>query len=154
MLNRVFLIGRLARDPDLRYTPSGIPVTRFSLAVDRPKRPDGTRGEADFIDIVAWRQRAEFASNYLAKGRQVLVEGRLQVRSFVGQDGVKRRIAEVQADNFAFVGPRPVERGAEAPAEEFPAVSQEPESPQSLEEFGGPMETEPAPEAGDPFSQC
>lgn len=145
MLNKVFLIGRLTRDPDLRYTPSGVQVARFSLAVDRPfKKQDGTR-ETDFIDIVAWRQRAEFASNYLKKGKQILVEGALQVRSFVGQDGVKRRVAEVQAENFSFVGPPSGERPAETPSEEPPTFGPE--------EFGGPGTDLPA-DSGDPFSQC
>lgn len=147
MLNKVFLIGRLTQDPDMRYTPSGVAVARFSLAVDRPyKKQDGSR-DTDFIDIVAWRQRAEFASNYLSKGRQVLVEGRLQVRSFVGQDGVRRRVSEVQVDNFGFLGP-PGERGAGAPTEEPP-----PAAP-GMDDFSGPGGPDAPPDSGDPFSQC
>lgn len=99
MLNRVILIGRLTRDPELRYTPNGVPVCSFSLAIDRTySNPQGER-ETDFIDIVAWRQAAEFAANYLGKGRLVAVEGRLQIRNWVAQDGQKRRSAEVVADN-------------------------------------------------------
>jgi single-strand DNA-binding protein len=101
MLNRVVLIGRLGRDPELRYTPSGIPVCQFAIAVDRPMAPNaqGER-ETDWIDIVAWRQNAEFAANYLGKGRLVAVEGRLQIRSWTAQDGTKRKAAEVVADRI------------------------------------------------------
>jgi single-strand DNA-binding protein len=101
MLNRVVLIGRLGRDPELRYTPSGIPVTSFSIAVDRRAAPNaqGER-ETDWIDIVAWRQTAEFAANYLSKGRLVAVDGRLQIRSWTAQDGTKRKSAEVVAEDL------------------------------------------------------
>jgi len=100
MLNRVILIGRLATEPELKYTPSGVAVTSFRLAVNRRfKNAQGER-EADFIDIVAWRQTAEFAANYLGKGRLVAVEGSLQIRSYQAQDGTKRRVAEVVADNL------------------------------------------------------
>ena len=101
MLNRVVLIGRLGRDPELRYTPSGIPVSSFSIAVDRPMAANaqGER-ETDWIDIVAWRQTAEFAANYLGKGRLIAVDGRLQIRTWTAQDGTKRKSAEVVADNL------------------------------------------------------
>lgn len=104
MLNRVILIGRLATDPELKYTPSGIAVTQFRLAVDRPMsaeaRQNGQEKQADFISIVAWRQSAEFAANYLTKGRLVAVEGRLQVREYTTNDGQKRRDVEVVSDNL------------------------------------------------------
>jgi single-strand DNA-binding protein len=98
MLNKVILIGRLATDPELKYTPSGVAVTSFRIAVDRRMAPNeaGER-ETDFIDIVAWKQSAEFAANYLNKGRLVAVDGRLQIRNWVAQDGSKRRNAEVVA---------------------------------------------------------
>ena len=99
MLNKIILIGRLTRDPELRYTGTGTPVASMGLAVDRRKSKDGER-QTDFIDIVAWNQSAEFASNYLAKGRLICVEGRLQIRDWVAQDGTKRRSAEVVADNI------------------------------------------------------
>jgi single-strand DNA-binding protein len=98
MLNRVILIGRLTRDPELKYTASGVAVATFALAVDRIKK-SGAEKETDFINIVTWRQSAEFAANYLTKGRLVSVEGRLQVRSWVAQDGAKRYSTEVVADN-------------------------------------------------------
>lgn len=99
MLNRVVLIGRLANDPELKYTPSGIAVANFTLAVNRMPNAQGER-EADFVPIVVWRQSAEFAANYLTKGRLVAVDGRLQIRSWVAQDGTRRKQAEVVADNL------------------------------------------------------
>jgi single-strand DNA-binding protein len=99
MLNRVVLIGRLANDPELKYTPSGIAVSTFTLAVNRTPNAQGER-EADFVPIVAWRQQAEFAANYLTKGRLVAVDGKLQIRSWVAQDGTRRKNAEVIADNL------------------------------------------------------
>ncbi len=103
MFNRIILIGRLTRDPEANYTPSGVPVTKFSIAVDRPQsaesRQQGREKETDFIDIVTWRQTAEFAANYLQKGRMVVVEGKLQIRSYVTQDGQQRKASEVVADN-------------------------------------------------------
>ena len=99
MFNKAILVGRLCNDPELRYTPSGVAVANFRLAVDRQfTNPQGER-EADFIDIVAWRQDAEFAANYLGKGRLVLIEGRIQVRNWTTQDGQKRRSVEVVADH-------------------------------------------------------
>ena len=100
MLNRIILIGRLTRDPELRYTPQGTPVATLGLAVERPGTDKGSGRQTDFIDAVCWRQTAEFAANYLSKGRLVAVEGRLQVREWVGQDGGKRRAAEVVADTL------------------------------------------------------
>ena len=116
-LNRVILIGRLASEPELKYTPSGIAVTQFRLAVNRPMsaeaRQSGQEKQADFIPIVAWRQSAEYAANYLGKGRLVAVEGRMQVREYVTQDGQKRRDTEVVADNLKSLDrPKEGEEGA------------------------------------------
>ncbi|MCQ4786401.1 MAG: single-stranded DNA-binding protein [Flavonifractor plautii] len=103
MLNRIILMGRLTRDPELRHTQTGTPVASFSLAVDRDFK-DKTTGEksTDFIDIVAWRQTAEFVSRFFTKGRMAVVEGRLQLRDWTDRDGNKRRTAEVIADNVYF----------------------------------------------------
>ena len=90
MLNRVILIGRLVADPELRYTPSGVPVANFRIAVDRSFTNAAGERETDFINIVAWRQRAEFAANYLGKGRLVAIDGRLQIRQWTTQDGQRR----------------------------------------------------------------
>ena len=103
MYNRIILIGRLTRDPELRYVPSGAPVASFTLAVDRPFRDQQGNRETDFIDIVAWRKLAEQVSQYMAKGRMVAVEGRLQIRSYETQDGQKRKVAEVVADGVRFL---------------------------------------------------
>ena len=102
-LNRVLIMGRLGRDPELRRTQAGTAVASFSLAVDRDFK-DKTTGEksTDFIDIVAWRQTAEFVSRFFTKGRMAVVEGRLQLRDWTDRDGNKRRTAEVIADNVYF----------------------------------------------------
>ena len=103
MLNRIILMGRLARDPELRHTQTGTPVASFRLAVDRDFK-DKTTGEkaTDWIDVVAWRQTAEFVSRFLTKGRMAVVEGRLQMRDWTDRDGNKRTSAEVVADNVYF----------------------------------------------------
>jgi single-strand DNA-binding protein len=98
--NKVVLVGRLANDPELKYTPSGVAVSSFRLAVNRPVSSKGSDQEADFINIVAWRQSAEFAASYLSKGRLVLVDGRLQIRRWTSQDGSPRVTAEVVADRL------------------------------------------------------
>ena len=103
MLNRIILMGRLTRDPELRHTQSGTAVASFSLAVDRDFK-DRNSGEraTDFIDVVAWRQTGEFVSRYFTKGRMAVVEGRLQMRDWTDKDGNKRRSAEVVAENVYF----------------------------------------------------
>lgn len=103
MLNRVILIGRLTKDPELRYTPSGVAVTQFTLAVDRPFSSQGSDKEADFIPVVTWRQLAETCANYLRKGRLTAVEGRIQVRNYEGNDGKRVYVTEVIADNVRFL---------------------------------------------------
>jgi len=103
MLNRIILMGRLTRDPELRHTQTGTPVASFSLAVERDFKDKATGDRAtDFIDVVAWRQTAEFVSRYFAKGRMAVVEGRLQIRDWTDKEGNKRRTAEVVAENVYF----------------------------------------------------
>lgn len=103
MLNHITLMGRLTRDPELRYTASQIPVASFSLAVDRDfGGRDGGERQTDFIDIVAWRNTAEFVSKYFTKGSMAVVSGRLQIRDWTDRDGNKRRSAEVVAENVYF----------------------------------------------------
>ena len=104
MLNHIVLMGRLTRDPELRRTGSGIAVASFSLAVDRDFGSSANNGEkeTDFIDIVAWRNTAEFVSKYFTKGRMAVVTGRLQIRNWQDKEGNKRRSAEVVADNVYF----------------------------------------------------
>lgn len=103
MLNRIVLMGRLTRDPELRHTQSGTAVASFTLAVDRDLKNKETGERAtDFIDIVAWRNTAEFAAKYFAKGRMAVVEGRLQMRGWTDKEGNKRVAAEVVADSIYF----------------------------------------------------
>ena len=103
MLNKIFIMGRLTRDPELRRTQTGTPVASFTLAVDRDFK-DKSTGErtTDFIDVVAWRQTGEFVSRFFTKGRMAVVEGRLQIREWTDKEGNKRRSAEVVADNVYF----------------------------------------------------
>ena len=103
MLNHIVIMGRLARDPELRHTQSGVAVASFRLAVDRDFKDKNTGERAtDWIDVVAWRQTAEFVSRYFTKGRMAVVEGRLQMRDWTDKDGNKRTSAEVVADNVYF----------------------------------------------------
>ena len=103
MLNRIIIMGRLARDPELRHTQTGTPVASFRLAVDRDFKDKNTGERAtDWIDVVAWRGTGEFVSRYLAKGRLAVVEGRLQMREWTDKDGNRRTTAEVVAENVYF----------------------------------------------------
>ena len=102
MLNHIVLMGRLTRDPELRRTGSGVAVASFTLAVDRDYAAQGAEKETDFVDIVAWRNTAEFVSKYFAKGRMAVVTGRLQIRNWQDKEGNKRRSSEVVADNVYF----------------------------------------------------
>jgi single-strand DNA-binding protein len=103
MLNRVILIGRLTKDPELRYTPAGVAVTTFTLAIDRPFTGRDQQREADFINVVVWRQLAETCANYLRKGRLAAVEGRIQVRNYDNSEGRRVYVTEVVADNVRFL---------------------------------------------------
>ena len=107
MLNKVFLQGRLVADPELRHTQQGTPVASYRLAVDRDyKSKDSNAQNADFVNIVSWRNTAEFVSRYFTKGRMMLVEGRLQMRSYTDKDGNRRVAAEVVTDNVHFADSR------------------------------------------------
>ena len=119
-LNHAILIGNLTRDPELRYTPGGTPVANFTIAVNRPFITQEGEREADFIPIVVWRKRAETCSEYLAKGSQVAVEGRLQIRNYEDKDGVKRRVAEVVAWSVQFL-----QRLKKQPLPEIPEEKEE-----------------------------
>ena len=102
MLNKIIIMGRLVRDPELRRTQGGTAVTSFRLAVDRDYKADDGSRQADFFDVVAWRSTAEFVSKYFTKGRMAVVSGRLQIRNWTDKEGNKRRSAEVVADNVYF----------------------------------------------------
>ncbi|MBC7106774.1 MAG: single-stranded DNA-binding protein [Firmicutes bacterium] len=116
MLNRIILIGRLVGDPELRYTAEGIARASFTLAVDRPFANRQGERETDFIDIVVWRKMGETCARVLNKGRLVAVEGRLRVRSYEDNQGIRRKAAEVVADNVRFLD-RPREPAAPAETE-------------------------------------
>ena len=103
-MNKVVLIGRLTKDPELRYTSSNIATATFSLAVDRTFTNQNGEREADFINIVVWRNQAENVKKLLTKGSQVAVEGRIQTRSYDDQNGQKRYVTEVVADRVEFIG--------------------------------------------------
>ena len=129
MLNHIVLMGRLTRDPELRRTGSGVPVASFTVAVDRDfGSREGGEKETDFIDIVAWRNTAEFVSKYFTKGRMAVVSGRLQIRNWNDKDGNKRRSAEVVADNVYFGDSKRegagYEQGFAQPAYAQPAYAQ------------------------------
>ena len=122
MLNKIFIMGRLTRDPELRRTQNGTAVTSFTLAVDRDfKNADGTK-DTDFIDVVAWRTTAEFVSKYFSKGRMAVVEGRLQIHDWKDKDGNNRHSAEAVADNIYFGDSR---KDTAAPAEPLPEELEE-----------------------------
>ena len=102
MLNKIFIMGRLTKDPELRRTTTGTAVTSFTLAVDRDFKGQNGEKETDFIEVVAWRNTAEFVAKYFGKGRAAVVEGRLQIRDWKDKEGNNRRSAEVVADNVYF----------------------------------------------------
>lgn len=128
MLNRVVLIGRLTRQPELRITPGGVSVTTFTLAVDRRPNQAGQK-ETDFIDVVAFGKLAEITCKYMDKGRLVAVEGRLQTRSFETKDGQKRKVFEVISENIQFLTPRPKKDESQEGFEDIPG-DQTPREPQ------------------------
>lgn len=113
-MNKVFLIGRLTRDPELRYTGSNTAVASFSLAVNRNFTNQSGEREADFINIVVWRKQAENVKNYLSQGSQVAIDGRIQTRSYDDNEGKKRYITEVVADNVEFLGTKNSNGGNQA----------------------------------------
>ena len=144
-MNHFVGIGRLTRDPEVRYTQSGKAVASFSLAVNRRfgKANDGQQPSADFISIVAWEKLAEFCGNYLTKGSRILVEGRLQARSYDAQDGSKRYVTEVVANDIEFAGSRP--QGAGAPGTPMQSSAPSHQPPAGQESFGPSIPDEEIP---------
>ncbi len=133
-MNKIVLLGRLVRDPEVRYTQSGKVVCQFTLAVDRPfANQDGQR-EADFIPVVIWGKSAELCGNSLTKGQRALVEGRLQIRSYEAKDGTKRWVTEVIANSFEFIERKGDFAGAAGEAH-APAAAHKSE----MEAFGSPV---------------
>jgi single-strand DNA-binding protein len=117
MFNKIILLGRLTKDPDLRYTPNGTAVARFTLAVDR-RQAQGREKETDFIEVVAWQKTAEACANYLVKGQIAMVDGRLQIRSYEDNQGVRRKVAEVIADGVKFLS-KPKENSGNGASGDF-----------------------------------
>ncbi|MBP3799945.1 MAG: single-stranded DNA-binding protein [Bacilli bacterium] len=133
MMNKVFLIGRLTRDPELRYTGNNTAVASFSIAVNRNFTNQSGEREADFINIVVWRKQAENVKNYLTQGSQVAIDGRIQTRSYDDQDGKKRYVTEVVADNVEFLG----SKGSNSQGNNTSSASTEP----TPYDFGGNEQT-------------
>lgn len=129
MLNNVVLIGRLTKDPELRYTPAqGTPVAGFTLAVNRRFKSEGQQ-DADFVPIVVWRKQAENCARYLGKGSMVAVEGRLQIRSYEDREGQRRTVAEVVANSVQFLDTRRSDIGGDMGAPEFDGAVEEDDIP-------------------------
>ena len=146
MLNKIFLQGRLVADPELRHTPNGVAVASFRIAVDRDfkDRETGER-KADFINVVAWRQTAEFVSRYFTKGRMAVVEGKLQTRDYTDRDGNRRYATEVVADNIYFGDSRrDSEDGGYAPAPQASRGSYNSPAGNSSPSSGGGYSAAPA----------
>mgnify|MGYP002771820161 CR=1 FL=1 len=127
MLNKIVLMGRLTRDPELRQTPTGNSVVSFTLACDRDFAAHGAEKETDFVDIVAWRGTAEMIDKYFSKGRMMIVTGRLQIRNWQDKDGNKRRSAEIVAENVYFGDFKP-QSGQSQQAAQSAEFSQLPDS--------------------------
>ena len=123
MINSVVLMGRLTYDPELRTTPNGISVVRIQLACDRNFQRSGEERKADFIDVTAWRQTAEFISRYFRKGSMIAVEGSIQTENFTDKDGNKRKSVQVVANNVSFCGSKAESGTASNPAFSQPAPS-------------------------------
>lgn len=132
-MNRIILMGRLVRDPEVRITPSEKTVCTFTLAVDRPFAGKDGQREADFINIVVWGKTAELCGNSLSKGQRLLTEGRLQLRNYIGKDEAKHYVTEVIADRVEFIE----RKSTSAPSTGSTAA---PSSSSSMENFGSPVE--------------
>jgi single-strand DNA-binding protein len=127
MMNRVVLVGRLTKDPDLRYTPNGVPVATFSLAVNRPFSNQQGEKETDFINCVVWRRPAENVANFLKKGSLAGVDGRIQTRNYEGQDGKRVYVTEVLAESVQFLEPKNSSSGGRSDHDQFGAPPREPQ---------------------------
>ena len=146
-MNKVILTGRLTRDPEARTTPSGVPVCTFTLAVDRRfarKEEDNGQPTADFVPIVAWRKTAEVCRDNLVKGRKISIEGKLQIRNYEAQDGTKRYVTEVVADNVEFLDSRNSSAAGDIPRD-FSAQSNPVSASPQVSAFGGDLPDEEIP---------
>lgn len=124
MLNHIVVMGSLTRDPELRKTASGVSVASFSVAVDRDFSQQDGKKETDFLDVVAWRNTAEFAAKYFMKGRMAVISGRLQIRNWEDKEGNKRRTAEILAENIYFGDSKKEDDGGSVSTQGFGAPAQ------------------------------
>ena len=124
MLNHIVVMGRLTHDPELRKTASGVSVASFSVAVDRDFSQQDGKKETDFLDVVAWRNTAEFAAKYFMKGRMAVISGRLQIRNWEDKEGNKRRTAEILAENIYFGDSKKEDDGGSVSTQGFVAPAQ------------------------------
>ncbi len=136
MINRVVLVGRLTKDPELKYTKNGVAMTRFTLAVNRPFKNQQGENEADFINCIAWRRQAENTATYVGKGSLIGIDGRIQTSNFEGQDGQRVFMTEVVADSVQFLEPRGASQQRQ-PQSGFGAPSFGGQPAQSNQPFGG-----------------
>ncbi|PKR77421.1 single-stranded DNA-binding protein [Halalkalibacillus sediminis] len=150
MLNRVVLVGRLTKDPDLRYTPNGVAVANFTIAVNRPFSNQQGNREADFINCVIWRRPAENLANYMGKGSMVGVDGRIQTRNFEGQDGKRVFMTEVVADSVQFLESKGSPQGGQGSASGNASNQAQPQN--QNDNRGGYQQGQPAKE-DNPFSE-
>lgn len=152
MVNRVVLVGRLTRDPEQKTTPNGTSVCDFSIAVDRRVKQEGGQ-DADFFRVTAWGKTAEFVGRYLAKGRLVAVDGRLQQRKYTAQDGTTREVVEVIAENVQGLD-RPTDRTGGGPAPDADDPFARPDRPERRPAPGAaaPTAVDPADDEYDPFA--
>ena len=149
-MNRTILVGRLTADPELRTTPNGIATTRITVAVDRIPGPNGER-VADFINVVVWRRQAENVAKYCTKGSLVGVDGRIQTRNYEAQDGTRRYVTEVVADNIRFLGSRNSSaEGGSIPAQTSNNAEEDVPFPEG-EPMAGETSNETADVSEDPF---
>lgn len=131
MLNVATVMGRLVTDPELKHTQSGVPVTSFTLAIDRRYAKQGEDRQTDWIDLVAWRGTAEFICKYFTKGRMIAVSGFLQTRTWEDKNGAKHKATELVAQQVSFCGDKPKDQG-----QEEPAAQEEPKAaPQQMQNF-------------------
>ena len=149
MLNRVVLVGRLTRDPDLRYTPNGIAVANFNIACNRPFRNQQGEQEADFINCVVWRKTAENLANYMKKGSMIGVDGRVQTRSYEGQDGKMVYVTEVLAESIQFLESRGGSQQQRGPSGYNQQEQYQQQQPQTQQQPSQPMDR--SQQAGNPF---
>ena len=134
MLNRITIQGRVVKKPEMRVTQSGKPVASFTLAVERDYVAQGQERETDFLDVVAWNQKAEVAGKYLDKGSMAVVDGRLQIRTWTDKEGNKRRNAEILADQIYFCGSRQSDGAAKTSGAEVSPASDVPDGLTMLDE--------------------